>query len=217
MEMQFRKVYPYNFIVLALEVVDQHIGDEELARIDAYAVDVYVKSHSYFFRDLVERALSEEALSETERRDFRKICASFRQRLQQGSFRLVSLKDYDRLALSWVDVRNLVYELEHSSGDEPTNRLEYMRAKLEMFLLQARNYTAERSDGIEENTRERLISSLPIESRTKQVLIENHIQTVADLISVSAECLLNLRGFGEARLKAVRECLERLDLHLLGE
>ena len=56
-----------------------------------------------------------------------------------------------------------------------------------------------------------------MDSEGRQILIDDGLDTVGDLIRVTADYLLSLDRFGEKRLEAVRDNLAELGVHLLGE
>ena len=58
------------------------------------------------------------------------------------------------------------------------------------------------------------IDDLKLSNRTQNILLNNHIKTIASLLRLSQKELLDLEEFGEKALKEIKKSLGKLGLTL---
>jgi len=58
------------------------------------------------------------------------------------------------------------------------------------------------------------VASIPFSTRTQNVLEKSNIKTIADLVSLKENELMNLEGMGEKGIKEIRKAIGNLGLTL---
>ena len=213
--------YPYNFVALAMDVLELPFDEHALAKIDAFEVDVFIHERSKIEQEAVEYALSEDkpgpAKSEY-KGALAGIISAFGRHYYNGRFSLMSLADYNGLTISWADVKNVITHIDRLKDDcHALSCLFETRDTLAMLVLNVDSYAKRCPQVKDEEIRQIEVCDLPMESTLRQLLRDNNIKTVGDLTLVTADYLMGLRGFGDRRLESVRECLKKCGAHLLGE
>lgn len=75
----------------------------------------------------------------------------------------------------------------------------------------------EREEKIEIEASKIKIEELKLSNRTQNILLVNHLKTVANLVKMTEDDLLNLDGLGEKALKEIKKALGKLGLTLKQE
>jgi DNA-directed RNA polymerase subunit alpha len=58
------------------------------------------------------------------------------------------------------------------------------------------------------------VASIPFSTRTQNILEKNNIKTIADLVALQEDELMNLEGMGEKGIKEIRKAIGNLGLTL---
>lgn len=120
--------------------------------------------------------------------------------------------------MSWVQVKKIVAEIDSLKDDTRALPLLFsVRQEMGVFLANSGYYVAGHCRLEDENTENHPIKYTRLDSCGCQILAEHGINTVGDLTRVTADYLLNIKGFGGRRLERVRDSLKELKVHLLGE
>ena len=223
MELTISKQYPFNFVALALETMGITFDERSLAKFDAYEVDAFLKERcerSSSEKEAIEWFTGNKATppKESYKESLVATISAFSYKYYNGQFGLVSLADFDNLAMSWVQVKKLVAKIDSLKDDTRALPLLFsVREEMGVFLANSGYYIAEHCRLEDENTENHPINYTRLDSCGCQILAEYGINTVGDLTRVTADYLLNIKGFGERRLERVRDSLRELKVHLLGE
>lgn len=226
MVLQLNKQYPFNFVSFAFEVLGKPINDRALAKFDACEVHEFLQSRGMIEKNALEYILMDEkdrkSMSPKVYEDYKqalgRTVVEFERAFLNGNFSLVSLSDYDNLAMSWIDAQKLKRKIERLSSRADAKRcLQSIEEKLTCFLLNAKCYRARNLLAKNPEIEEKSVLGFHMDSEGRQILIDDGLDTVGDLIRVTADYLLSLDRFGEKRLEAVRDNLAELGVHLLGE
>lgn len=219
MKLELSKQYPFNFVALAFALLGRKLDNHALAKFDACEVDAFLQERSYAEKATIAQALSDDGAtppSECQVKTLHVVARSFERRYLEGHFSLVSLDDFNGLAVSWAAVEKLVDKIDRLRDDFAAKHCLYeVRDILAMQVSNAKSYG--KMDSIYDDASELLVRNFAMDSYGRQLLIENNLDTVSKLTCVTADYLLSIREFGEKRLARVRECLKEHDAHLLGE
>ncbi len=224
MNLQLSKQYPFNFVVMAFKIAERKIDERALAKFDAYEVDAFLQERSASEREAVEWALRDDDGATPPDAKYlptlAQVAFRFEHEYLNGRFGLVSLADYNGLAISWPAVAALVDRIDlFKDGDAKgcQHCLLDVREKLALFALNARSYSKQHL-ALDSKIAEKFpVLSLPLDAQARELLTNYGIETVGDLTRVTADFLLNIKGFGDRRLERVRDCLAKYNAHLLGE
>ena len=224
MELQLSKQYPFNFVALAYEILQEPIDDAKLAMFNAVEVDAFLHGLSETEQKAVEAALGyrEKPGVSYKLESYKKaltgvVCVFERERLN-GRFGLVSLQDFNNLAMSWAEIAGVIAKIDRLPDQFCAYRwLFEIRERLAMSLVNMKCYNERYPKLPDEELRDYPVSDFDMDSYGRQLLMENKINTVGDLTTVTADYLTNINGFGERRLENVRANLKALGTHLLGE
>ena len=226
MKLQLSKQYPFNFVVFAFEVLERPINERALAKFDAYEVDAFLHGRGMAEKNALEYLFVDEdkrdKLTPKQKEDYKqylgKIVVDFEREFLQGRFSLISLFDFDNLAMSWAEVEKLARKIDrNTSATRAVGCLSDIRTRLAGFLMTTNCYRARNLLAKDPEIEKLSVLNFHMDSQGRQLLVENSLNTVGDLMRVTADYLLGISGFGDKRLQAVRDNLAKLGVHLLGE
>ena len=226
MNLQLSKQYPFNFVAFAFEVLEKPIDERALAKFDAYEVDVFLHERGMAEKNALEYLFVDEdkrdKLSPEQKEDYKRYLSNavvdFEREFLRGRFSLVSLFDFDNLAISWAEVEKLANKIDRNQDATRAVRcLNDIRTRLAGFLMITNCYRARNPLASDPEIEKISVLDFRMDSNGRQILRDNCLNTVGDLMRVTADYLLNISGFGEKRLQAVRDNLAEYGVHLLGE
>lgn len=223
MKLQLSKQYPFNFVAMAFKIAGREIDERALAKFDAYEVDAFLQERGPVEQAAIEWALADDDSALPDSRYPSAIAQTthyFEQEYLKGRFGLVSLSDFNGLAMSWPQVeviRDKINRFEDKDRFACHRCLFEVRDVLSIFIQNAKAYGRRNSAIKEEKIASIPVSELALDSYARRLLMDNSIKTVGDLTKVTADYLLSIRDFSEKRLARVRECLGEYNAHLIGE
>ena len=221
MNLELSKQYPFNFAAVAFAYLGIPFDEQKLARLNAVELDAYLHERGASKQEAICYLLNDDGATpppDNMKHTISLLIGEFDCQYRAGRFGLVSLSNYNNLAMSWIEIEEMLHEIK-TMPDE-TRALRYLHeihTRLHSSLISAKRAMREEEIGVDDNIKELSVRKLGIDSFARQILIEHHIETVGDLMFVTADYLTNLKGFGDKRIERLRECLQEIGVHLLGE